>query len=149
MVKGFLCLLVAAMFMIYAAPPHEQLPELRIAIMSIGNEVSPKYSASLERIQDRRRIGSADLAPDGVLRFRDVPYGEYRLTIIGGDGTLVYEHGIAVNSLTSTVMLNLPVKMTSRPVSGTVSVFQLRHPIQKRALNSFRTSQKLFERGDY
>jgi tetratricopeptide (TPR) repeat protein len=149
MLKGFVCLLLAALFMLGAPGPDETVPELRIEIMSIGAGVSPKYWASLERIQDRCRIGTADLAPDGVLRFRDVPYGEYRLTIIGADGTPVYEHGIAVSSSTSTVMLNLPVRMTSPSVSGTVSVSQLRQPIQKSALRSFRASQKLFERGAY
>jgi tetratricopeptide (TPR) repeat protein len=39
--------------------------------------------------------------------------------------------------------------MTSPSVSGTISVSQLRQPIQKSALRSFRASQKLFERGDY
>jgi tetratricopeptide (TPR) repeat protein len=135
--------------MMGAPSPDETLPELRIEIMSIGAGARPKYSASLERLQDHRRVGSADLAPDGVLRFRDVPYGEYRLTISGGDGTLVYEQGLVVNSSTHAVMLNLPVTITSSSVSGTVSLSQLRQPIQKKALSSFRASQKLFDRGDY
>jgi hypothetical protein len=82
--RGFECLLLSALVMMGTPGPDETVPELRIEITSIGGGVSPKYWASLERMQDHRRIGSADLAPDGALRFRDVPYGEYRLTIIGG-----------------------------------------------------------------
>jgi tetratricopeptide (TPR) repeat protein len=132
-----------------AQAPDETLPELRIEIMSIGAGMSLKYSATLERIQDRRRIGSADLAPDGFLRFRDVPYGECRLTVISGDGAPAYQDQIAVNSSTCAVMLNLPARITPPTVSGTVSLAQLRQPIQKKALSSFRASQKLFDRGDY
>lgn len=83
------------------------------------------------------------------MRFRDVPYGEYRLTIIGGDRTLVYEQGLVLNSSTHALMLNLPVTITPSSVSGTVSLSQLRQPIQKKALSLFRASQKLFDRGDY
>src|SRR5215831_17102103 len=119
MPRGFVCLLLAALLMKVAPAPDETVPELRIEIASVGAGVSPKYSASLERVQDHRRIDPANLAPDGTLRFRDVPYGEYRLTIIGADGTLVYEQTLAVNSSTSTVMVNLPVRMTPPPVSGT------------------------------
>jgi tetratricopeptide (TPR) repeat protein len=149
MLKGFVCLFLVAVFMMNASSPDETLPELRIDIMSIGGSVSPKYSASLERIQDHRKIGSADLAPDGALRFRDVPFGEYTLTIVGSDGTPVYENRLAVSSSTSTIMLNFPVKITPPPASGSVSVSQLRQPIRKKALSSFRASEKLFDRGDY
>jgi hypothetical protein len=147
MQKGFVCLLFGARLMLGVPGPDEIVPELRIEIISFSAGVSPKYSASLERVQDRRR--TADLAPDGVLRFRDVSYGEYRLTIFGGDGTPLYEQGIAVSSSTSTVILNLPVGMTSPSGSGTVSVSQLRQPIKKKASSSFRASEKLFDRGDY
>jgi tetratricopeptide (TPR) repeat protein len=149
MLRGFVCLLLVALLMMGAPVSDETLPELRIEIMAIGAGVSPKYSASLERIYDHRRVGPVNSALDGVLRFRDVPYGEYRLTIIGGDGTLVYENGLAVNSSTSTVMLNLPARLSRPPASGTVSLAQLRQPIQKKALSSFRSSQKLLDRGDY
>src|SRR5262249_61360947 len=56
---------------------------------------------------------------------------------------------IAGNSSTFAVMLNLPARITPPTVSGTVSVAQLLQPIQKKALSSFRASQKLFDRGDY
>ena len=110
MLRGFVCLLVAPLLLIGAPGPDDSLPELRIEIMAIGAGVTPKYSVTLERTRDRRRIESADVAPDGVFRFRDVPYGEYRLTIVDGQGATVYESGIVVNASTATVMLNLPVR---------------------------------------
>lgn len=60
-----------------------------------------------------------------------------------------YEQMITVNSQTSTVMLNLPVKMASLSISGTVSVGQLLHPIDKKALKSFKASQDFIEKGDF
>jgi hypothetical protein len=130
MLKGFLCLLFLAVLMTAAVGSDEQLPELRIQIIA-GGSVTPEYSVSIEGIQDRRPIRSATLLANGIWRFRDVPYGEYMVTIMSGDGLPVYEQGITVNSQTSTIMLSLPVKMTSLSVSGTVSVGQLLHPIDK------------------
>ena len=111
MLKGFLCLLFLAVLMTAAAGSDEQLPELRIQIIA-GGSVTPQYSVSIEGIQDRRPIRSATMLANGIWRFRDVPHGEYMVTIMSGDGSPVYEQGITVNSQTSTIMLALPVKMT-------------------------------------
>lgn len=148
MLKGFLCLPCVAVLMTGAVGSDETLPELRIQILA-GGGTTQEYSASIEPIRDHLPIRSAILPTDGVWRFRDVPYGEYRLTIVRGDGSPVYQQGITVNSQTSTIMLSLPVKMTSLSVSGTVSVGQLLHPISKKAVNSFKASQKLIEKGDF
>src|SRR5215831_3267660 len=75
--KGFLCLLFLAILTTGAAASDEQLPELRIQIIA-GGDVGAEYSASIERPQDRRPIRSEAQPADGVWRFRDVPYGEYR-----------------------------------------------------------------------
>ena len=148
MLKGFLCFLFLAVLMTAAAGSDEQLPELRIQIIA-GGSVTPQYSVSIEGIQDRRPIRSATLPANGIWRFRDVPHGEYMVTIMSGDGSPVYEQGITVNSQTSTIMLSLPVKMTSLSVSGTVSVGQLLHPIDKKAVKCFAASQKFIEKGDF
>ena len=75
-----------------------------------GGSVTPKYSVSIEGIQDRRPIRSVALLANGIWRFRDVPCGEYMVTIMSGDGSPVYELGITVNSQMSTIVLSLPVK---------------------------------------
>jgi hypothetical protein len=59
------------------------------------------------------------------------------VTIMSGDGSPVYELGITVNSQMSTIVLSLPGKMTSLSVSGTVSVGQLLHPIDKKGCEVF------------
>ena len=148
MLKGLLCLPFLAGLVAATAASDEQLPELRIQVIA-GRDANAEYSASVERLQDRRPIRSEALPADCVWRFRDVPYGEYRLTIRSGDGTPLYEQWITVNSQTSTVMINLPVRMTPVPVSGTVSVGQLLHPIDKKALKFFKSSQTFIEKGDF
>ena len=130
-----------------AVASDEQLPELRIQIIA-GGSAAQQYSASIESIQEHRLIRSASLPVDGIWRFRDIPYGEYRLIIMSGDSGPVYEQEIIVNSQTSTIMVSLPAKMTSPSVSGTVSA-QLLRPIDKKAVRSFKESQKLIEKGDF
>jgi len=148
MLKGLLSLFLLAVWMTGATASDEQLQELRIQIMA-GGGVTTEYSASIERIQDRRPIRSEALPADGIWRFRDVPFGEYRVIIRSSDGMPVHEQWITVNSQLSTVLLSLPVKRTSLSVSGTVSVGQLLHPIDKKALKSFKESQNLIEKGDF
>lgn len=148
MLKACLCLPFLAVLTTCAAASDEQLAELRIQLIA-GGDVRAEYSASIERLQDRRPIQSEALPADGVWRFRDVPYGEYRVTIRSSDGAPVYAQGISVNSRTSTVMLRLPMKMTSPSVSTTVSVGQLLHPIDKKASKYFKESQNLIDKGDF
>lgn len=62
MLKGFLCLPLLAVLMTGAAASDEQLPELRIQIVA-GGGASAEYSASIERLQDRRSIRSEGLPP--------------------------------------------------------------------------------------
>jgi tetratricopeptide (TPR) repeat protein len=132
-----------------ARPQDEQLPELRIEVVALGEGLLPKYTAELERLQYRHRFGSAELPPDGTVRFRNVPYGEYKLFIVDGAGRPVCEQGITVGPHTAAMMIRLPnMKETPRPLSGTVSVLQLRDPIPKTALQSFTASEKFFEAGD-
>jgi tetratricopeptide (TPR) repeat protein len=151
MLKGFLCVSVAAVLTLRMGAQARRASELRIELMEPGGSVNPNYSASLEHIQDHLPIASADMAPDGVLRFPEIPYGEYRLTIANGHGDSVDEHLITVNSQTSTIVLRLPAETASSPASAgnVVTVSELRHPIQKKALSSFMASLKLVARGDY
>jgi tetratricopeptide (TPR) repeat protein len=126
-----------------------QLTQLRIEVMAGGGGLLPKYRAGLEGLQNRKNFGSAELDPDGVWRFRDVPYGEYKLTIVEGPAGPVYEQMITVGPQTLTIMVRLPWSETPRPPSGTVSLWQLRNPIPKKALQVFSASQKFFDAGDY
>jgi hypothetical protein len=58
MLRGFVCLVLAAILMMSARGPDETLPQLRIEIMSIGADANPKCAASLECVQEHRRIAS-------------------------------------------------------------------------------------------
>ncbi|HXB73250.1 MAG TPA: tetratricopeptide repeat protein [Candidatus Acidoferrales bacterium] len=152
--KGSVHLIIAAVMIVGAVSParsqDEQLHELRIEVMAPGEGLLPKYTAELEGLRYRQKFGSAETLPDGTMRFRNVPYGEYKLSIVDGAGGPVYEQGITVGPQTSAVMIRLPnKKVTPRPLSGTVSVQQLRDPIRKKALQSFSASQKFFDAGDY
>jgi tetratricopeptide (TPR) repeat protein len=151
--KRFLHPLIAVLTIVGVAGPAQsqdgQLSELQIEVIGGGEGLRPTYTAELQRLQYHQKFGSAELPPDGAWRFRDVPYGEYTLTIVDGSGAAIYEQGVSVGPRTSRMMVRLPEKDTSRTVSGTVSLLQLRNPIRKKALQFFRTSEKLFDAGEY
>jgi tetratricopeptide (TPR) repeat protein len=132
-----------------ARSQDRQLPELRIEVMATGEGLLPKYIATLEGRHSRQKFGWADLPPDDIWRFRDVPYGEYRLTIGEATGAPVYEQVIVVGPETHAMMVRLPGKKNSSFLSGTVSLLQLQQPIRKKAIRSFSASQKFFDAGEY
>jgi tetratricopeptide (TPR) repeat protein len=125
------------------------LPELRVELIAAGQSRPSKYVAELKDLHYGQKIGSAELPPDDTWRFRDVPYGDYRLTITEGTGIPLYDQIITVGPQNSTIMVRLPKTETPHAPSGTVSMWQLRNPVPRKALQSFSVSQKFFDAGDY
>jgi hypothetical protein len=70
------------------------LSELRIEVIDAGEGPLSGYVAELEGLQYRQKFCAAELPPDSVLRLRNVPYGDYKLTIVDGAGVLEHEQVI-------------------------------------------------------
>src|SRR5258708_24268291 len=130
-----------------AGPAWAEEGHVRIEVIATGEGLLLNNMAELESLQNRQKFGSAELPQDGALHFRNIPYGEYRLTIVDGTGVPVYEQLITVGPSASTIMVRLHKKESPRPLSGTVSLLQLQNPIRKKALQSFGASQKLINAG--
>ena len=123
-------LAVAAVVIIIGAGRHARSQDGQLAVLNInllGASEHPLsvYAAELETVRDHRTLRSSEFPQDGTLRFGTVPLGDYRLTIVDGSGTLVYQGSITVVQPTSTIAVALSKQEILRPPSGAISVRQL------------------------
>ncbi len=93
-------------------------------------------------------IASATVGGDGRFEFRQVPYGQYRLTVLAA-GKPIHEELIAVRSQQPPIEVEVEVSEDPKPASGSVSVRELLHPPTKQAFKAFMAAQRLSLAGDH
>ncbi len=146
-------LLAAVVTIICAGRPacsqDGQLAVLNINALGATEHPLAVYTAELETLRDHRTLRSSEFPQDGTLRFGSVPFADYRLTIVDGGGTLVYQRLITVSQLTSTIMVALSKQEILRPPSGSVAMRQLQHPPGRKAIQAVVAAQKSYDAGDY
>ena len=89
----------------------------------------------------------ATVSPNGRFEFRDVPEGHYLFRVTDFHGTTVHQQYGAASS-TAPLTIRLPEPAAQRPVSGSISVQELRHRPVKAAVKSFNKSVQRKEAGD-
>ncbi|HUI54091.1 MAG TPA: hypothetical protein VLY04_03915 [Bryobacteraceae bacterium] len=85
-------------------------------------------SAELHDLRSHRRLATADIAPDGTFILRNVPPGDYEITILGDHNESLYQGLVSVDSRNWPLIVRLPAHETVQPPSGSVSVSELLHP---------------------
>ena len=99
------------------------------------------YNSQSHAVIDRVQVGG-----NGDFRFFNVTAGMYTVRVVPalGDQAVLEEYR-DINATSSPLVLRLPESSESKPVSGTISVSQLRHPIPKQALRAFAEALKYSE----
>jgi tetratricopeptide (TPR) repeat protein len=102
------------------------------------------YNSQSHAVVDRVQLGS-----NGDFRFFNVTSGMYTVRVVPAlsDQPLLEEYR-DINVTSSPLLLRLPEPSEVKPVSGTISVSQLRHPIPKQALRAFAEARKYSEAKD-
>jgi len=102
------------------------------------------YNLQNHAIIDRVQVGS-----NGDFRFFNVTAGMYTVRVVTAPSEEpVLEEYRDINATSSPLSLRLPEPREAKPVSGTISVSQLRHPIPKQAFRAFAEAQKYSEAKD-
>lgn len=127
-----------------AQPPTAS--EYQIEVKS-DRPVLGGYVCQLEDYVTRQRLGDVDVRADGVCNFRNVPYGDYRLTITESGNNVVYEDLVSVSQHASSIAVHLP--KTELPPGGAVSTAQLLHPPSRKAFAAMLSAQRFSQAGDY
>lgn len=125
------------------------LPLFKIELKSDEPLIAVQYICDLEEFRSHRRVATADMSPDDTFTFRDLPPGDYQLTIADRRGGIVHQDFLLVSAERPTVTVLLPRRKPSRPPSGPISVAQLQHPPSPKAFAAVVAAQRFSEAGDY
>ena len=93
---------------------------------------------------DRR----ADVGSGGGFEFRDVPSGQYKLSVTTLNGDMIHHEYVSLNSMTNHISVQLPEQKVGRPASGTVSAAKLRHKIPSKARKEFEKGVEAARKND-
>jgi tetratricopeptide (TPR) repeat protein len=106
------------------------------------------YTIELYDISRHSTMSTSEIRSDGEFEFRQMPYGDYLVTVTNAWGQSVYQGSVTVSGRPQRFLIRLPNEEKPRPVSGTISVKQLQHPPTRKAYEALRAAQKFAEAGD-
>lgn len=141
-----------ALLLFLSVPGGAQSPDLplfKIELKSDEPLIAADFICDLEEFRTHRRVATADMSADDTFSFRDLPPGDYQLTIADRRRGIALQDFLLVSSERTTVTVQLPRRKQSRPPSGPVSVAQLQHPPARKAVAALVTAQRYSEAGDY
>jgi tetratricopeptide (TPR) repeat protein len=106
----------------------------------------------MEDVVNHTQIHRVDVAMDGSFEFRGVPAGDYILRVTNLHGDTVFQQLTTINEHMAELSVTMPdtgqvERAKLRP--GRVSVTQLLHPPDKKAVQAFQTANRLAESGKY
>jgi Flp pilus assembly protein TadD len=91
----------------------------------------------------------ADVGIDGRFEVRDIPCGNYTVSLVSERGTELKRTLVMVNGSYTTVSMNLNNPKAQQPGTGTVSVTRLKHKPVKAAVKAFNKSVSKTKSGDF
>jgi tetratricopeptide (TPR) repeat protein len=113
-----------------------------------GASLVNQATAELFDLRSHDRVAISDVRSDGTFDFPSVPSGLYRLAFTDPRGDVIYETEVSVGGA-KVIQVSIPDQRVNRPPSGGVSVAQLMHPPDRKAVQAALAAQKLSAAGDY
>jgi tetratricopeptide (TPR) repeat protein len=93
---------------------------------------------------------SASVYGNGQFSLRNLPEGEYMVSLLDWSGDVIWQDMVSVNGFGPDLTIRLPEMRNAAPVSpGTVSVHALEHKVPKTAQKEYRSGCKAFDEADY
>ena len=141
----YVCLILLSAFSIAAGQSASVTGE-------VSSETSVDFTGMQAELQSATGLGSppehSDVGYDGRFEIRNVPDGEYNLTLKTSSGTTIYREVVRLTSFERRLTIRLRGERVQRPVSGLVSVQQLQHNPPKAARKAFEKGIRLYEKHD-
>jgi tetratricopeptide (TPR) repeat protein len=128
------------------------VPAVRGQVHFSGHEYVPGFFAGMEDIVSHVQIHRVDIALDGTFEFRGVPTGDYVLRVTNLNGDVIHQQFTTVHEHMDELSVNVPESVRgerTNSLAGKVSMTQLLHPPDKKAVQAFHTATRLSESGKY
>ena len=135
-------------FPLFAQAQNLQTISLRGTITVDGG--SGVSSAFLVEIRSLNRTFQARefASPTGDFEFRGLNPGEYDVRVTTAAGNLLRQEHVVLSGFSPPLSFYIRLPAAERPVSGVVSVQQLRRSVPKKALKEFERAEQAMNRGD-
>ena len=95
------------------------------------------------------KVAEAPFGSDGRFEFRQLPYREYRLTVLDANQKPIHEELIAVHDPRHAIKMDARVAAAEPAAASTVSRQELLHPATKKAFKAFLAAQRFSEAGEH
>lgn len=106
-----------------------------------------EYRVELAPLDHGANTYRTDVQLDGSFQFRDVRSGTYSLNVITLLGERIYSELVTVLQQAVPMTIRLPGRINTTGAPGTVSVKQLLHPPDRKALQAVASAQRFSEAG--
>ncbi len=93
-------------------------------------------------------IPSSFVYPNGDFQFDSVPTGSYLLELTDVSGNRITQQLVTVDDTNNDIAIQLPELRGSRPITGTVSVFELAHKVPGKAKKEVELAEKASSKKD-
>jgi len=118
-------------------------------LQSIGQRAFDGLFVGMEEVATHGSVNRVDVAHDGSFEFRGVPSGEYLLRVTDGQGRIVHHEYVTLHDFMRDLTVEMPETKSTQPTGTTVSVKQLLHPPDRKAVQAFYAAAHLSETGKY
>jgi hypothetical protein len=107
------------------------------------------FFVAMEGVTEHHELHRVDVSVGGGFEFHAVPTGEYVLRVTDLHGDTVHQEYVTVQPHMSEITVRMPEPRPRPSAPGTVSLTQLRHPPDRKAIRAFTAATKLSESGSY
>jgi len=144
-------LLIAILFSALPCLSAAEIPIVRGRVHTANHEVPQGLCVSLEEGSSNMRGAEVDVRMDGSFEFRDVPTGEYMLRVTDCRGVNIFQQSVTIQVQMAELEVRVPDREThgGAKTKATVSVRELKHPPDKKAVRAFQSALRLSEAGKY
>ena len=146
-----LSLLSVIVFIGLSSSMAAEVPVVRGQLRSPAQELVEGLFVSVEEGSTHMEISRVDVRIDGSFEFRDIRTGDYTLRVTDSFGRTVCEQFVTIEKLMPPLEVRLPERESHGAGAGaaTVSVKQLMHPPDKKAVHAFESAVRLSSAGKY
>ncbi len=125
------------------------MAQLRVELKCEKCGPRPEYTLELFDFRGRQRVDAAELSPDGTFTLRHVPYGEYQIIVTDAGGNTVSQEFLTVAAVTPPPVIHVMASSPERPPAGPVSLTQLQHPPDRKAVQAALAAEKFSASGNF
>lgn len=132
--------LVCLAVRLFAADPRS---EFRGRLLEGGASSYDGLVVEVTNLRDRTIRDHVDVSSDGSFAFRSVPDGDYQIRVLSRYQDEITSTVAAIGPTSLPFEIRLPQVKLQRPISGTISVQQLSHPLPRSVRKLLESGRKL------